>query len=110
MKHKDLYILKKRVHHHEELKSHPYINYSSIITCAYMGFKKKKKLELYFFDIYLNMLHLSYMTFLSTSSGLHQIHMQHNFFEQGFLIFEHSSPILQGQGITWVPQGALTHK
>ena len=55
MKHKDLYILKKRVHHHEELKSHPYINYSSIII-------------------------------------------------------EHSSPILQGQGITWVPQGALTHK
>ena len=48
-----------------------------------MGFFKKK-LELYFFDIYLNMLHLSYMTFLSTSSGLHQIHMQHNFFEQGY--------------------------
>ena len=47
-----------------------------------MGFFKKN-LELYFFDIYLNMLHLSYMAFLSTSSGLHQIHMQHNFFEQG---------------------------
>ena len=56
MKHKDLYILKKRVHHHEEPKSHPYINYSSIITCAYMGFKKK--LELYFF-LYL----FKYVTF-----------------------------------------------
>ena len=63
MKHKDLYILKKRVHHHEELKSHPYINYSSIITCAYMGFKKKKPRIILFFYIYLNMLHLSYKTY-----------------------------------------------
>ena len=34
--------------------------------------------------------------FLSTSDGLHQIHMQHNFFEQGFLIFEHSSSTFPG--------------
>ena len=30
------------------------------------------------------MLHLSYMTFLSTSSGLHQIHTQHNFLNRAF--------------------------